>query len=334
MTRAGEAQPALAQPGDPHSAVPIAEVLRDAPTNWGRWGDVDEVGALNFLGRAEVLAALPLVRSGETFTLQTPMADPAGDPVSPSRASAVRTSVTDQSSWSGPSPPEVPGGARLADDTVVAYLQGTTQCDALGHVWFDDTLWNGYPAEGTIGGLDRAGVGPLARRGIVGRAVLIDIARHRGKAVLDPGETFDHLDIEAAALGQGVELRPHDILLFRTGRLSMYYSSDRSTFHDSWPEPGLVYSPALARWFLDRETPAIGSDTIGIEVTLDPSSGAKLVVHNALMRNLGIVFVEICDLDAWATACAADGRWDALFVAAPLNVVGAAGAPVNPVVLR
>ena len=33
----------------------VGEVLKDAPTNWGKWGSDDEVGALNYLGPEQVL---------------------------------------------------------------------------------------------------------------------------------------------------------------------------------------------------------------------------------------------------------------------------------------
>ena len=83
------------------------------------------------------------------------------------------------------------------------YLQGSTQYDALGHVWYDDQIWNGYDADTTIGGLAKASVCAIGERGVVGRGVLIDIARHRNKEVLEPGETFTHLDLLAAAKAQG-----------------------------------------------------------------------------------------------------------------------------------
>jgi kynurenine formamidase len=59
-----------------------------------------------------------------------------------------------------------------------------------------------------------------------------------------------------------------------------------------------------------------------------------LPLHCALMRNLGVAFTEIAWLDDLADACAADGRWSFLYVAAPLKVVNGTGAPVNPVVIR
>jgi hypothetical protein len=69
---------------------------------------------------------------------------------------------------------------------VVMYLQGTSQYDALGHVWYDDQLYNGYHADSTIGSLSRASILPIAERGIVGRGILIDMARAPGARSASP----------------------------------------------------------------------------------------------------------------------------------------------------
>ena len=54
--------------------IPVTELLKDDPKNWGRWGPDDEVGSLNFLTQAEVLRGVQAVRQGKTFTLQVMMA--------------------------------------------------------------------------------------------------------------------------------------------------------------------------------------------------------------------------------------------------------------------
>ena len=52
------------------SEVPaMAQILgADAPTNWGKWGPDDELGALNYLDAAEVLrgGAADQVRRGRS----------------------------------------------------------------------------------------------------------------------------------------------------------------------------------------------------------------------------------------------------------------------------
>ena len=311
-----------------------AELLKDSPRNWGRWGPEDEVGSLNFLTSAEVLRGVAAVRQGKTYTLQIPMGKPGGDPVWPGRNQSQWINVMDHGHWLCGKGVQFPGNIEYADDVMFMYLQGSTQYDALGHVWCDDKLYNGYDANTTIGGMSKASVYPLAERGIVGRAVLIDMARHRGKPVLDPGETFTHLDLLAAAEKQGVSIQKHDILIIRTGWIGSFYERDRVEFYKNFVEPGLTYSPELVSWFHEMEIPNLVTDTIANEVTMDPVSGVALPLHIALMSNLGVTFTEICQLDPLAADCAADGQWSFLYVAAPLKVINGSGAPVNPVVIR
>ena len=319
-------------------APAVGELLgADTPTNWGRWGPDDELGALNHLDAGEVLRGVRHITSGEVFTLQVRMGrtDGPGDPRWPGRRGIERRNVLDESTWDGEGAPAFPGGLHCADDTAKIFLQGSTQYDALGHVWYDGRLWNGYDARTTIGGMDKASVLPIAEKGVVGRGVLVDMARHRGKDWLDKGETFDHDDLEEVAAAQGVTIEPHDVLCVRTGFMRYWYElNDPAAFYEGFCEPGLTYSRELVEWFQSREIPNLVTDTMGNEVTHEPESGVALPLHCALMRNLGVAFTEIAWLDDLADACAADGRWSFLYVAAPLKVVNGTGAPVNPVVIR
>ena len=312
----------------------LSEVLKDSPSNWGKWGADDEVGSLNYLGTEQVLAAAKLIRSGKVFTLQRLIGDPKGDPVWPGRTPAERTQILDESDWDeGGKGPAFPGGLHYADDKINAFLQGSTQYDALGHVWFDGQIWNGYDARTTIGGLDKASVEPIAQRGVVGRAVLLDMARFRGKRTLESGETFTHEDLQACALAQGVEIHKRDILIIRTNFLQLFFDLGEA-FYEGFCEPGLVYSPELVQWFADMEIPNLVTDTIANEVTFDPTNGVALVLHNALMRNLGIALTEIADLEKLADDCAEDGQYEFFYAAAPLKVAKGSGSPVNPLVVK
>lgn len=308
----------------------------DAPTNWGKWGPDDEVGCLNYLDASEVLRGIRHVRTGEVFTLQAPMGHPKGDPVFPGRKSIDRENILDESSWDPGTTgaPEIPGGLHYADDVATIFLQGSSQYDALGHVWYDGKIWNGYDAGTTVDGLDKASVLPIAEKGVVGRGVLIDMARHRGKAHLDKGETFDHDDLLEAAESQGVTIEKHDILIIRTGFIGYWYETTPDEFYADFNEPGLRHSRALVEWFRDTEIPNLVTDTIANEVTKDPESGVMLPLHCALMRNLGVTLSEVVWLDDLAEACAGDGRWSFLYAAAPLKVVQGTGAPVNPIAIR
>ena len=309
------------------------EVLKEAPKNWGKWGEEDEVGALNYLTTEEVFRGVRHIKSGTVFTLQRLIGDPKGDPVWPGRTPAEKTMILDESSWDGDGAPQFPGGLHYADDKISAFLQGSTQYDALGHVWYGGQLWNGYDARTTVGGLDKASVAPIAERGIVGRGILLDIARFRGKENLDKAETFTHEDLAACAEAQGVKIEKRDILVIRTNFLKLFFDQGEK-FYEGFCEPGLVYSPELVRWFQDMEIPNLVTDTIANEVTTDPNNGIALPLHCALMRNLGVALTEICDLEKLASHSAEDHQYTFLYTAAPLKVNQASGSPVNPLVIK
>jgi kynurenine formamidase len=310
-------------------------LLADAPKNWGRWGGDDEIGCLNLLTPEDVLRGVRHVRSGKVFTLGVPIGNPGGDPVWPGRSGATRLMTQDRSHYLAGKLQSLPGGLEYADDYITAFLQGSSQYDALGHTWYGDRIYNGYDAQTTTGGLAKCGVDKIAKRGVVGRGVMIDMARHRGKKALDRGETFGIEDVEAAAESQGVEIEPHDNLLIRTGWLSVFYDEGSDAFYgDQFIEPGLTYSPELVKWFHDREIVSLSTDTIANEVTFEPETGIVLPLHAALMSNLGVLFSEIIWLDDLAEDCASDGQWSFLYAAAPIHVMGGTGAPVNPIVVK
>ncbi len=128
-------------------------------------------------------------------------------------------------------------------------------------------------------------------------------------------------------------IQKRDIIIIRTNFLKLFFDLG-DAFFEGFCEPGLVYSPELVQWFQEMEIPNLVTDTIANEVTTDPNNGVALVLHNALMRNLGVTLTEIADLEKLAADCAEDGAYEFLYVAAPLKVAQGSGAPVNPVVIK
>ena len=314
-------------------AISLDELLKDSPSNWGKWGPDDEVGSLNYLTDQEVLRGIKSVTKGEVHTLQRLINDPKGDPVWPGRAPAERTMLLDEATWDSDDAPQYPGGLHYADDKINAFLQGSTQYDALGHVWYGGKLWNGYDARTTVGGMDKASVEPIAQRGVVGRGILLDMARFVGKDAMDKGETFTHEDLVKCAEAQGTTIEKHDIIVIRTNFIQRFFDEGEK-FYEGFNEPGLVYSPELVEWFQDMEIPNLVTDTIANEVTYDPNNGVALALHNALMRNLGVTLTEICDLETLAESSAQDKQYTFLYAAAPLKVHRATGSPVNPLAIK
>jgi hypothetical protein len=209
----------------------MGQLLAGSPSNWGRWGPHDQVGSLNFLTNVEVLRGVRAVKQGKVFTCGEQIGQPAGDPIWPGRAPTSRVNVRDKSYYDAGRVKPFPGGVEYADDQMTMFLQGSTQYDALGHVWYDDKIWNGYPASATIGGMAQASVLPISERGVVGRGVLLDMAAYKGKFALDKGDLLGLEDLLAAAKKQGVTLEKHDILCLRIGFLQLRLKQSKEQFY-------------------------------------------------------------------------------------------------------
>jgi kynurenine formamidase len=222
------------------------------------------------------------------------------------------------------------GGASFSDDYIVMPLQAATQWDALSHFFYDDQLYNGFPASGiTVAGTARLGIEKVAK-GVVGRGVLLDLAALAGVDWLEAGHAIQPADLEAAEERQGVRVGSGDILCFRTGW--------RRRFLERGPEGWLEGEPgfglACCEWLHEREVAAVASDNWGVEVLPAESEGTFAPLHCVLIRDMGMTLGEIFDLDELAADCAADGVWEFLFSGPPLKVSGAVGSPINPLALK
>ncbi|WP_044506850.1 cyclase family protein [Gordonia sp. KTR9] len=294
------------------------------PNNWGRWGAEDQRGTANLLTDDRIVEAGRQIRSGKSFSLALPIGKRS--PVVGSRVATLHT-------FTSSTVDDIVGdrsalGFQTSDDIVVMPLQGATQLDGLAHVAADDTMYNGYWAGLTTArsGARRLGVHHLAG-GIVGRAVLVDAARH---LELDPYTGVVDADgLESTLAAAGVTVQPGDILLIRTGWLEAFLGPDRSPRTRA---AGLA--PSVAPWLADADVAMVATDTRTVEALPNPDGDAVLPLHIAALRDLGLLLGELFDLDDWARDCAEDGVYTGMFVAAPLPVVGGVGSPLNPLVLK
>ena len=254
---------------------------RDQPerTSWGRWGSEDEVGTLNLLSSAEVVDAARLVRSGKTFTLGLRVFDERGDPLAPERPRAMRVTYRDWSHYASGKEAEREGQPCSVDDGIFISCHGTTHMDALGHIFANDRLWNGYPARTTAGGLERCSIAPISERGVFTRAVLLDVAAARGVRFLSRESEITLGELLATARAADVELKKGDVILIRTGSLARYYEVGPGEFFTDYSEPGLSDDPELLEWIDTHEIVGIGTDTLANELPLspDPESNIRFI---------------------------------------------------------
>lgn len=293
---------------------------------WGVFGADDQLGTANFLTPERVLAAAGLVRHGEVHNVVLPLTE--FDPPFYGRAPLEHSLFApDRNSW---------------DDRLdVFYLQGSTHWDGLRHVRAREFgWWGGLTDESQL----QSGSGPLGiehwvEHGLVGRGVLLDVARHyeADEPGYDPHveRSVTAADLAATAERQGVELRPGDILCVRFGWIGKYKSLDadaKAAAASSYSFAGLAADEEMSRWLWNRNVAAIACDNPAAEVSPgDPAVGS---LHRRVLPLLGLILGELFDFESVSAACAKDNRYDFLFVAAPLNLPGGVGSPANAVVIR
>src|SRR5262249_10641072 len=133
--------------------------------------------------------------------------------------------------------------------------------------------YNGIPDHEITGrGGSRLGIENWARRGIAGRGVLADIARHyeRHRKSLDytRSEVIPLEDLEATLEEQRVKLTPGTILLIRSGWIQFYLSASPELKAEIAREtvvPGIEGSARTARFFWDHHLAAVASDSPALE---------------------------------------------------------------------
>jgi Putative cyclase len=305
-------------------------------SSWGLWGEDDVLGTLNLLTPERVMAAVAGVRRGVVFNLNLEMELP--DPP------LYRRSRTRH---------EVHGGGNTLDDTLSGYnTQSSTQWDGFRHVRH---LVHGY-----YNGLesDEHGVHHWARRGVVGRGVLVDVGRWReaqGRPLrcgepdaIEPEEIAATLDAQDTAVATG------DLLLIRTGWTTWYRRLDQDARNELGtarlaPSCGLRPGEPTAALLWDLHVAAVASDSPAFEILPfgglvdpdearavmgDPLRGPDAFLHFRLLGLLGIPIGEMWDLDSLGDDCARDHRYHCLIVSSPLNLDRGVGSPANAVAIK
>ncbi|HEY3669574.1 MAG TPA: cyclase family protein [Acidimicrobiia bacterium] len=294
-------------------------------SNWGRWGDDDEIGTLNLITPDCVAAAAASVREG--LVVSCAIAFDAAGPMPGVGRMNPRHTMTQTGHDQ-----EFPGGFHYADDDLELTLQCGTQWDALSHVYYDGHLYNGRPESViTSEGAHANSIDRLRER-VVGRGVLLDVAAALGVDALDDGTAISPDDLEAAATAQGVEIMPGDILLVRTGRMGrVHRDGEWGQSYVFGPAPGL--SVRCAHWLKEKDVAAVGCDNVGVEVMPPEVEDCMMPLHMICLRDMGLTFGEIFDLERLATVAHERGRFDFFFIAAPLPITGAVGSPINPIAI-
>lgn len=340
---------------------------RPEGSNWGEFGPHDQLGAMNLVGREQVLKGLAEARNGLTFSLSLPLDLPGGNALHPSRHPPRRFATLRAGKSAGeqcfcfalqrdnPLLTDV-----VSDDVVLLHTQYSTQWDGLAHMGslFDSdgsgkpeiTFYNGYRPRHGLTVAERCerteawstyenpraevlGIENLARHGVQGRAVLVDLARHYGRE--NHAVTYD--DLQRILEKDGIAIEKGDMVCFHTGLddliLGMGGKPDAAVLQRSCA--GLDgRDRRLLSWITDTGIAALISDNFAVELMpkeAPQTSHALLPLHEHCLFKNGIHLGELWflrDLAAWLRK---NGRNRFLLTAPPLNLPGAVGSPVTPI---
>lgn len=319
------------------SNVPDIEVVRRLSAtykNWGKWGDDDQIGTLNHVGPSDVVAAAALVQTGRMVKMGLPIDDAGPQTGGLARFNPIHLMIRDGAdAIAGTTIRDFYGGIdgylRGTDDIIIMPLQSGTQWDALGHIIFENKIYNNVSADqvSSIGALRNDITGGCDK--MVGRGVLLDVPAAKGVPWLEPGYAITTSDLEECERHQNVTVRRGDFVFVRTGQMAQV--RDRGAWGDyaggSAPGLGLDAVP----WIAEREIAALATDTWGMEVRPNETPDVNQPLHIILIVHLGLWVGEIFDLEPIAAACQEESRWEFLFSGPPLEITRAVGSPLTPI---
>ncbi len=304
--------------------------------NWGRWGPDDEIGTLNYTRPEDIVAAAQLVRKGKVISLglnydeNGPQGAKSTYP-SMGRINPLHTMLrTGTDAYSGVLDKR---GIRAADDMVVIPLQCGTQWDGLGHVFYEDSMWNGYDCrEVSSAGAQKCGIEKTKNK-MVGRGVLLDIPRMKNVEVLENGYGITNEDLDQAARFHNVEIKRGDFVIVRTGQMETKLKEGNWDGYPGGDAPGFAFE--TLEWIQEKEIAAIASDTWGCEVRPNETEpGINQPWHWITIPIMGLTMGEIFYLGDLADDCADDGIYEFMFAAPALPITGAVGSPTNPLAIK
>ena len=300
----------------------------DKLSNWGRWGEEDQKGTLNFLTPKKTLESVRLIEEGFTVSCARPLIfEPSPDAVAP----AVHYMVESGEGWS--SGDKVTSRlSQAATDYIGMVFHGytVTHIDSLAHFFWEGKMYNGRPAHlvSTNLGATAESV-ELAGDGIATRGILVDVPKIRGIEWLERGEGVMPEDILKAEQECGFEISEGDVLLIRTGQ---YHRRNVEGPVDFREEGSTACHAACLPLFHERNIAMLGTDT-GNDVMPPPYPNVIQPIHQVGIVAMGLWILDNANLDDLAEECQKRNKWEFSLNIGPLKLTNTTGSPVNPIAI-
>ena len=311
------------------------EKARTAYRNWGRWGQDDVIGTLNFITPEKVAHATTLSKRGAIFSLSQPFSGDGPQSGWRGRVNPVHL-MRDTGTDAAADTQGFPHGLGGADDSVFMPLQCSTQWDGLGHIFDNKKAWNGRDCTIVDGAGDHVTGIETAAEKFVSRGVLLDVGRAIGEiGELAIGHPITEADLEKTIELQGAssKIEPGDIVLVRTGQYGKVLRAGTWGDYAGGDAPGMSFSSL--GWLHRNEIAALATDTWGVEVRpAEFTQPCFAPFHQIAIPNMGLFLGEMFNLEALAADCHQDKNYEFLFIAPAISFNGAVGAPVHPIAIK
>jgi kynurenine formamidase len=301
--------------------------------NWERWGTDDELGTVNFITAETIVGATKLVKRGKSFALGIGISKSGPQRLDPltSRFNPIHLMVrtgTDAAAGA----PSNRAFTRTSDDVIIIGTHTATHWDALSHVFYEGKMWNGYDCALVTGtGATKNGIEKYKGK-LLGRGILLDVARHKQVKSLEPGFGITPDDLDECALWEGVRIERGDFILIRTGQMRQVKERGYWGDYAGGDAPGLTIE--TAEWIHKMEVAAVASDTWGAEVRPNATPDCYMPWHVIVIPNIGLLVGEIFDLEELGEDCVNDGIYEFMFVAPITPIVGAVASPIDPIAVK
>jgi kynurenine formamidase len=284
------------------------------------WGPNDEIGTLNMMTDASRLDVLKQVAGGKVYDLGVDLfvgmptcCAPFGDPTF--------------QIWMTHTPARGTGKEVLSysGDGVSMYTHTGTHIDTLNHFGLHGKIWNQVNADDALGvrGWTKSGADKYPP--IVARGVMIDVAKSKNVAHLPSSYSITVADLQEALRKQRTTLRPGDVVLTRTGLMTLWPDEAKYRLAD---QAGL--SLEAAQWLVEsQKAMVLGADNFGVESFPSKDPVNFVPVHTYLQAEQGVSLLEAM----WLEELSKDQVYEFLFIASPLKMRGATASPIRPLAI-
>lgn len=286
-----------------------------------KWGADDEIGSANLVTPARTLEAAKLIKQGKSMPLGITIG--SDTPAFPPRSLNMQVVQPNQQ-----------GGVKLSgfgyeanynDDLLQTWIGIGSQLDGLGHLGEGGHYYNCTDEKeiSAITGLTKLGTHAVPP--LVGRGVILDMAKQAGVEVMAAGQSFGSAEIKAAAEAQGITIRDGDIVLFHTGWTEGMFATDPTAWGSA--EPGLSNEGAV--YMASLNPMAVGADTWGLDAVPPPAGDKVFYGHVTLLKEHGIYILETMNVGPLLR----EGVQEFMFVLGQPRIQGTVQAMINPVAL-